>query len=800
MFKLYGGFGFTRFAGLHPGSPRRDGAPHNASVDNGDLGMLNQHRNLVIPESDFLRVGDCVVDIPRREIRAPQCDLPRRITLKTLQVLLVLVSHQDHVVSREALLEWVWPDTMPTDDVLTQAIAQLRKAFGDDRDAPKYLETIAKGGYRLIAPVQWMPAETKPARPELVVVGTPASNLPAVATLPAPEPVVMPAGEPVAPALAPHRPSTPLLAAAVVLALAVPIAIGWWWRDAAVKPAVMSPVVAAADTPAPYQRITSLPGSEMFPSLSPDGSQVVYSAYSKGGKHADLMVQTTAPVPGRRITQAPDGVQDTMPAWSPDGRQIAFARIGPKDACNILLIPASGGDPRTITQCQPGWEAGVSWHPDGRHLVTTLMGAKSGDDGAIYTIDLASGAWTRLPYEKGAGDADLSPVYSPDGRWIVFHRNVSLSDLWRVPAVGGKPERLTDLRTNIFSAAWAPDGQSIVFGRYLDASVSLSRLDLRTRQVTDFGVPNTAFPSIAAKAPSLAFILYQTRSNLFSVDLASAAGGEPVATPVFPSTGLDLLPSIAPDGQQMAFASNRSARLGVWWAQLGRPESLRLIEGMIPIPRYAAVWSPDSNRMLVIGRADTEPTSAHASVFELVPESGSVRRLPVPAGEPVYAEYVPGSSRLLVVANRGSGRLGLTLYDRASTPWKALASLDDVALTRVDPARGRILFTRPTSPGLWQADLQLRGARKIDERPAPGGGRRLIVTPDKVWLIASADSCGLLRIDVDAHGQEGTCLQAEAPGVTGVSLSPDGRQLYYSAEQDDTSDIGWMRLPLLASR
>jgi Tol biopolymer transport system component/DNA-binding winged helix-turn-helix (wHTH) protein len=761
--------------------------------------MLNQHRNLVIPESDFLRVGDCVVDIPRREIRAPQCDVPRRITLKTLQVLLVLVSHQDRVVSREALLEWVWPDTMPTDDVLTQAITQLRKAFGDDRDAPKYLETIAKGGYRLVAPVEWiLPEDVQVQRPDLVVV-TPAQLLPETSA--AASQVAAPLASP-APASQRSMP-LPWIAAAL-LAVAMLLGVFLLRRDDQRVATVAAPVPAAAK-PVAYQRITSLPGSEMFPSLSPDGSQVVYSAYSDNGRHADLMVQTTAPVPGRRITQAPAGVQDTMPAWSPDGRQIAFARIGPKDACSILLIPASGGDARTITRCQPGWEAGVNWHPDGSHLVTTLMGSKSGDDGAIYTIDLANGAWTRLPYEKGAGDADLSPVYSPDGRWIAFHRNVSLSDIWRVPASGGTPERLTDLRTNIFSIAWAPDAQSIVFGRYLDASVSLSRLHLGTRQLSDFGVPNTAYPSVAAKAPSLAFILYQTRSNLFSLDLTSPAGahaatGKTVATPVFPSTGLDLLPSIAPDGQQIAFASNRSARLGVWWAQLGRPESLRLIEGMIPVPRYAAVWSRDSRRMLVLGRADGEPTDAHASVFELTPESGSVRRLPVPSGEPVYAEYVPDSSRLLVVANRGAGRLGLTLYDRATTPWKALASLEDVALTRIDPARGRILFTRPASPGLWQADLQLRGAHRIGERPAVGGGRRLIVTPDRVWLFASSDSCSLLRIDVDAPRDDGTCLQADTPGISGVSLGPDGRQLYYSAEQDDTSDIGWMRLPALASR
>jgi DNA-binding winged helix-turn-helix (wHTH) protein len=121
--------------------------------------MLNQHENLVVPKSDHLRIGDCVVDIARREVQAPGAEAPRRITVKALQVLLVLVAHRGKVVSREALLEWVWAGTLPGDDVLTQAVTQLRKAFGDERDAPRYLETIAKGGYRLLADVAWLPTQ-----------------------------------------------------------------------------------------------------------------------------------------------------------------------------------------------------------------------------------------------------------------------------------------------------------------------------------------------------------------------------------------------------------------------------------------------------------------------------------------------------------------------------------------------------------------------------------------------------------------------------------------------------------------
>jgi DNA-binding winged helix-turn-helix (wHTH) protein len=119
--------------------------------------MLKSHKNLLEPRpSDRLRIGDRIVDIPLREIAPAAGGDATRVTLKSLGVLLTLVAHANKLVSREALLEWVWPDTLPGDDVVTQAITQLRRALGDDREQPRYIETIAKQGYRLVAPVEWL--------------------------------------------------------------------------------------------------------------------------------------------------------------------------------------------------------------------------------------------------------------------------------------------------------------------------------------------------------------------------------------------------------------------------------------------------------------------------------------------------------------------------------------------------------------------------------------------------------------------------------------------------------------------
>lgn len=751
--------------------------------------MLNQHKNLIEPETDFLKVGDCIVDVARRDVYEAGVASPRRITVKSMQVLLMLVAHQGKVVSRVAILEWVWSGTLPSDDVVTQAIAQLRKAFGDDRGTPRYLETIAKGGYRLLAPVSWIASPADAGirddgewRAATAAAGDPAGNEIGQA-----ETAARRSGKRVA-----------LLAAASIALLGFCVALVWGFlaRQPGGRVAKAPPVVAAAQ-PAEFQHITSMPGSETGPGLSPDGSQVVYSAYPEDDSSAVLYTQTTAPVPARAITKPTAGVWDMSPAWSPTGRDIAFVRMGPEDRCAIMLVPASGGEPRQISPCRKDMDGRVAWHPDGRHLVTTLSPDDPGENGAIHVVDLGDGTWKELAYRKGGNDVDGLATYSPDGRWIAFRRNVSLADIWRVPATGGEPERLTSLKTNINAIAWTPDGKSIVFGRYLDGGVSIARLDLATRKVVDLGLPDTAFPSIASRTGAMAFVISQSRSGNYDMGLDERITAGNQLRQLFPSSGTDLLPSVSPDGQQVAFVSDRSGTVAVWWAKIGRPESLRLIEGVLPVARYGPVWSADGTRMLMIGRSGDE-----YGIYEIVPDAGTVRRLPVPDKAPVYAEYLPEASRLLVVGDRGAGRLGATLYDTSTTPWRAIASRDNIALTRVDARRGRILFTRPQEPGLWEMAYDLSNPHRIADRPGVGGGRRLLVDDDGVWLAAldegssgAKSKCSLLWMRLPGSGEPGTCLLAlpKPVAVSGVSLDRVHRRLYVSLAQDMNDDIAFMR-------
>ena len=84
-----------------------------------------------------------------------------RLEPKVMQVLMVLCEHCGHVVSKEQIFHRVWSDTFVSDEVLTRAASELRKVFEDSPQQPKYIQTIPKGGYRLVATVVREPANRK---------------------------------------------------------------------------------------------------------------------------------------------------------------------------------------------------------------------------------------------------------------------------------------------------------------------------------------------------------------------------------------------------------------------------------------------------------------------------------------------------------------------------------------------------------------------------------------------------------------------------------------------------------------
>ncbi|MFC3552343.1 winged helix-turn-helix domain-containing protein [Lysobacter cavernae] len=753
--------------------------------------------------SDRLRVGECLIDVPLREIRAPGKRRALRITPKSMGVLLALIDQAGRVVSRDALLTEVWPDTLPTNDVITQAITQLRKAFDDERGNPRYIETIAKNGYRLLAPVEWLAADAASGED---AAGDPAdarwsdptrttAQYPAIASLDPTEPLApVPLPEP-----ARTRATWRSLAGATVTVTALVVLLLAWagLRERSPSEATLTAGTQTVRAERPYRLITSMPGFELAPTLSPDASLVAYVAIPDGQKGTAILVQTTEPTQPRQLTRPPDGADDSAPAWSPDGRWIAFARLQAGVRCTIRMVAPNARGEHEIGGCDHRSPPSFDWTPDGSGLIFGSMTSERGHHG-LRVLDLASGQWRPVPYQANAKDVDSAPRYSPDGRWIVFVRNAPLGDFWRIPAEGGVAERLSRLRTDVRGWDWLPDGRALLFGSMIDGDSHVFRLDLASGVASAIPIADAQAPSVARARPAAAFVRRKPFFGLYRVALGSGGpGAVHVVEPLFPSSARDILPAVAPDGRQLAFVSDRSGDNGLWWADLEQPDTLRMVGGVRPMTRYALAWSADSRRLLVTGVGQDGRAVAH----EVTPANGRVTRLDPPVPEPLQAVYLPDPNRLLVLTGTDDGRLRLHLFDRAQRPWRSLAAIDDVSQVQVDARGGRVLFTRLTQSGLWQADLGLStpSIQRIDAEEPVADHYRLWAVDEagQVRYLERRHNCAAsLRRIVPADTAAPRCLdQGRRSAINGFSLSPRGDTIYLALAEWDGADIGFMELP-----
>ena len=106
---------------------------------------------LIFGDVAVYEFGDVQVDLNQMRVRRAGADVA--LEPKSFDVLCFLIEHRDRLVTKEELLDAVWRDTFVTPNVLTRAVAQLRKALGDEAREAHIIETVAKRGYRFIATV-----------------------------------------------------------------------------------------------------------------------------------------------------------------------------------------------------------------------------------------------------------------------------------------------------------------------------------------------------------------------------------------------------------------------------------------------------------------------------------------------------------------------------------------------------------------------------------------------------------------------------------------------------------------------
>jgi len=214
-------------------------------------------------------------------------------------------------------------------------------------------------------------------------------------------------------------------------------------------------------TPEGETNITVNPAEDAEADLSPDGKKIIFASDRDGTFHIYVVnVDGSGLV---RLTNEAAG--DLSPRWSPDGKFIAFSRVGA-----IYVMDSDGANVRKVTDPQPEstappCEAGGflgGWSPDGKQLTFYAASATRGL-GQVCTVDLDGSNLTVVASEPPG--YHVEPTWSPDGKWIAYR---SIRDenheIYIVKPDGTSETNLTNHPATDLEPDWSPDGEWIVFG------------------------------------------------------------------------------------------------------------------------------------------------------------------------------------------------------------------------------------------------------------------------------------------------------------------------------------------------
>jgi Tol biopolymer transport system component/DNA-binding winged helix-turn-helix (wHTH) protein len=500
-------------------------------------------------------------DVRRMEVRRAG----ERVALepKSFDVLRHLLENRDRLVPKEELLEVVWKDTFVTPNVLTRAVAQLRKALGDDASDARYIETAARRGYRFIAPLTVADGVANPAR----------RTDGARAAL--------------------RR--WPAFAAGTVLLVALSATLAW--RGTHRRPGAIR---GETEAPLALRRLTVESGrSFITPAMSPDGSAFAYATFQPGG--AEIYLRGMAPG-SREVPITADGGGNVQPAFSPDGQWLAYhsRRRG-----GIWVVPSTGGPPRQLASF--GMEP--SWAPDGRTLAFTSFDGLS-STGLLYTVRREGGAAVRLTRPGIPPGGHVAPQWSHDGRLIVFRvGRDELREIWSVEAAGGAPA-LVASSARPATPRFAPDDSAVYWiGEAADGNECLMRVAITGRgepageMQTVLALPGYVARSFdVARDSTAVFSLTRLSTNLFALDLDAAGHAGPPRQLTFDDV-VNTYPDYGPGGR-VCFHQEGGGRPATAWLIDDDGANKEPLSAGLSAPVLAPQWHPDGRRVFgVVGGA-----------------------------------------------------------------------------------------------------------------------------------------------------------------------------------------------------
>lgn len=537
-----------------------------------------------------------------------------------------------------------------------------------------------------------------------------------------------------------------------------------------------------------WSLLTSYPGYELQPALSPDGKRLAFAWDAEKGNY-DIYVQDVGTPSPTRLTTDP--AFDQHPSWSPDGRSIAFLRISDKRG-EIRIVPVEGGAERHIADIalqEDEWETrerspGPAWSLDGKSLAfASRDGVRGSMDIELFT--LADGRRRRLTTPGSDTMGDSLPTFSPDGRMLAFVRAASrpsLMDVYVVPTAGGAARRLTFDQMAVSGLTWISNSELVMASNRTGPRM-LWRIGLRGAKPEPIPIGARAVRDVNAGGNPLRVVLveYFNESNLWRLNLRQpGAKAERLAA----TTRRNDSPKFSPDGSSIVFVSDRSGSDELWitGADGSHPRQLTSFGGA---PVGTPKWSPDGRQIVFDG-----VRNGISTIFLVDAAGGAPRRFT----DDAWQNMMPGWSRdgrfIYFSSNRGGSQL--RIWKKPVDGGPPIQITHTAAGEPLESPDGRVVYVSNGSNGVWQVSPDGQ-----DEHPVAGletvrHSRYFDVTARGAYFLRDAAPPATIVFYDFATRRSTPLLDLGTRFLSGMpclSVTSDDGWLLYAERDDSGTDI-----------
>ena len=711
------------------------------------------------------------VDLRSGELR--KAGVRIKLQEQPFKVLNALLEHPGEVVTREELRIRIWPNenSGDFDHAVNIAVAKLRTALGDSADAPHLIETLPRRGYRFIFPIPnrslraqngaFVQSDSGPARPDQLL-----------------------------------RKGKRWYAAVMAIALlSLTGILGAIWFAITTHKAPESTLAAVP--------LSTYPGFQMHPSFSPDGNQVAFAWNGPKQVNFDIYVKLIATNgPPLRLTNDP--LPDYGPAWSPDGRFIAFLRESTREKSVVIIIPALGGPERKIADINaprpevPGPH--LAWSPDGNSLVISDRESLTGPL-ALFLLSIETGEKQRLTSPLASLIGDTSPALSPDGHTLAFSRRVDpeyrLGDLYTLNLVptseglkpAGQVKRMTFENRGARSPAWTSDGREIVFADQMGVWRMSPSTSAQPRQITSAEHLDTV--TVSPHGQRLIYMHMLFHSSISRLIVPIAGNQERGHSPQSRTSGVSLIsstrndsaPQYSGDGKKVAFASERSGNEEIWLCDNDGSNARQLTSfggPEVTTPR----WSPDSSRV-----AFDSTAAGEYDIWVIGADGGRARRMtthPANDGNPSWSH----DGRWIYFDSARTGEQ--QVWKIPATGGEAIQVTRDGGVAPLESPDGKFVYylKRLQETEVWRISTEGAQVTKILE--GLSDYRNLALVRSGLIFVPVRNTSSLEFLNF-ATGKIRTLANVDRSifniNYAGLAVSPDGQSILYTQIEQAGSEF-----------